>query len=864
MEINKSEPSGEKSFIKDISFCGTANGSNTSVVDVKDGRIVRVRPLHYDWKYQPEEFNPWVMTARGQAFRPSMKTLVPPLSLSYKKRAYSPNRILYPLKRVDWDPKGERNPQNRGVSKYRRISWDEALDTVVSEIKRVQQRYGTPAILYQSDQHGENKVVHGPHGCARRLLNMLGGYTLQSRNPDSWEGWVWGAKHVWGCEPIGQQVPQTNNMLDIARNSEMVLYWGCDLETTPWGWGGQLPSRLSFWFTELGIKQVYICPDLNYAAAVHADKWIPILPNTDAAFYLAIAYLWLNEGTYDKEYVETHTHGFTRFADYVLGREDGIPKTPQWASEITGVPSRIIKALAREWGRKRTSIAICNGGPGIRGPFSTEPARLQVMLLGMQGLGKPGVCQVKMIEWSLTFKQIQEPMPYAVALPNLFPAYRGGYPPDKSYSFIPKTLIPEAILHPPISWYGCETELPPKETQFNKFSFPREGYPDLHMVWTDSPCWMTCWNEGNLLVKAFRDPKIEFILAQHPWLENDCLLADIILPVNTFFEEDDISSDLHSGQFKTIFPQEKCIEPVGESLSDYEIVCEIARRLGKYEEYTEGKTIREWIKFGYEKSGVQDLVSWEKLQEKGYYVIPTDPGWEHYPPGLRKFYEDPQNNPLSTPTGKLEYESVGLKEHFPDDAERPPVPHWIASGVTHQESLSCERAKDYPLLVMSNHPRWGVHANHQDISWLREIPTCKVRGSDGYQYQRLWMHPSDAAKRGISQGEIVKIFNQRGAVLAGAYVTERIVPGAVSIDHGARVDFILPGQLDRGGAINTITPHNTTSKNCCGMAVSGFLAEVERVDLEALRGQYPEAFSRPYHPAAGPCLESFVVSGNNA
>ena len=211
---------------------------------------------------------------------------------------------------------------------------------------RIRETYGPTAILYQNDQHGETKVVHGPHGCGRKLLNLLGGFTCQIRNPDSWEGWSWGAKHVWGMQPVGQQVPQRNLVYDISTNAELILFWGCDQETTPWGWGGQLPSRLSYWWTDLGIKQIYIAPDCNYANAVHADKWIPILPNTDAALYLAIAYQWFKNGTYDKEYLETHAYGVDQFEDYVMGQEDGEPKTPEWAAPITGVPARIIKALA--------------------------------------------------------------------------------------------------------------------------------------------------------------------------------------------------------------------------------------------------------------------------------------------------------------------------------------------------------------------------------------------------------------------------------------------------------------------------------------------------------------------------------------
>lgn len=848
----------ERSCVKDISWCGESYGSNASVVDVKDGKIVRVRPLHYDWKYKPEEFNPWKMEARGQTFEPMMKTLIPPLTLSYKKRCYSPNRVRYPLKRVDFDPKGDRNIENRGISGYKRISWDEALDIISSEILRIKEKYTTTAILHQGDCHGENKTVHASHGCGRRLLELMGGYTLQVRNPDSWEGWVWGGKHVWGMEPVGQQVPQANVIPDIAENAELLLFWGCDQETTPWGWEGQMASRLSYWFTDLNIQQIYIAPDLNYAAGVHADRWIPIRPNTDAAFYLAIAYTWITEGTYDKDYVATHTHGFDEFKDYVLGKEDGIPKTPKWAEEFTGVPARIAEGLAQLWGSKRTSIIIGNGGPGIRGPYSTEPARLQLLLLAMQGLGKPGVNHIKMLEWGIFENRGEYPLPKSVMRPDTQAGYRGGHVADTNYSFVPKTLVPDAILNPPVSWYGCESEMASRENQFRKYTYPMENCPEIHMVWSDSPCWITCWNEGHRLVKAFRDPKIEFVLIQHPWLENDCLLADIILPSNTIFEEDDFSFDSMSGQFTVVFPTEKCIESIGESMSDYEIVCAIAERLGVYEEYTGGKSVEEWIKVTFDNSRIQNMITWDEIKEKKYYVVPTSPDWKKDPPGLKKFYDDPKGNPLHTPTGKIEFESVGLKENFPDDEERPPVPHWIPYGKTHQESLLLPRAKDYPLLVCSNHPRWGIHANHEDISWLREIPTCKVRGVDGYQYQPLWINPKDAADRDIKHGDVVKVYNERGTVLAGAYITERIMLGVVSMDHGAKYDPIVPGEIDRGGAINAITPRNTTSQNACGMVVSGFLVEIERANMDEMRRKYPKAFERPFHADAGPSLESYL------
>ncbi len=285
----------------------------------------------------------------------------------------------------------------------------------------------------------------------------------------------------------------------------------------------------------------------------------------------------------------------------------------------------------------------------------------------------------------------------------------------------------------------------------------------------------------------------------------------------------------------------------------------IAEKMGLLKEYSHGRSFKEWIKFGFDNSELPPMVSFEELKEKGYYVVPTDPDWKKKEVGMSGFAKDPEKNPLSTPSGKLEYYSETLAKHFPDDDERPPVPHWIEKGSGHDEAISSVRAKDYPLLLMSNHGRWRVHANLDDISWFHEIETCKVIGADGYHYEPIWIHPTDAEERGIAHGDVVNVFNERGGVLVGAYVTERIMPGTVYVDHGARYDPIVVGELDRGGAINTISPHSVTSKNCAGMATSGYLVEVETVDLDEMRRQYPEAFNRPYDKATGQLIERVMA-----
>ena len=862
----------DKTVIKALALGGLLGGGGECVVDVKDGKAVRIRPFHYDWKYDKKKFNAWKITRNGATLEPLMKALPATFSLAYKKRTYSPNRIKYPLQRVDWDPNGERNPQNRGKSKYKRISWEEATNIVADEVKRQHKKYGPLSILVQGDGHGECKTIHTPHGHQGRLLDMMGGFTQQVRNPDSWEGWYWGSKHVWGQGFQGMMSPAANLIKDISENCDMVLCWGCDPETTPWGFTGQYATRICYFWTQAGIKQIYICPELNYGAAVHADKWIPVLPNTDAALQLAIIYVWLKEGTWNKEYIKTHAVGMDKVEDYVLGKEDGIPKTPEWASKKCGVPEWTIKALAREFAKKVTSIIHYFGGSMVRGPFSHEPGRLECVLLGMQGLGAPGVHQCQMTYFG---------MPRAEGLKSI-----RFFNPDLTErlripcrttidawgkQLIPKTLIQDAILHPPLTFIGSGGQESQVEDQFVKYTYPiakEKGGVEVHMIWTDTPCRITCWNHGNWTIDAFQHPSIDFVIAQHPWLENECIYADIILPANTTLEVEDIVTNTRQGpHFQSVAIQEQAITPIGESKSDYEIVLEIAKKLGLGERFSEGKTTKDLEKDVFDTMEISNMISWKEFEEKKYYVYPTAKDWENDTPGFRKFYEDPVKNPLPTPTGKLEFYSERLAKYFPNDKERPPSPQWIEKSETHDERISSERAAMFPLLLMSNHGRWRTHAQGDDISWTRETPTCKVLGADGYRYEPVWINPKDAAKRDIKDGDIVKVINERGIVLCGARVWERMMPGVAYVDHGARHDPIID-TVDRGGAINTIAPNGLTSKNACGQATSGYLVDVQKVtekDYEEWRKIDPEAFDaafkREYDQASGLRFNAWVEGG---
>ena len=266
---------------------------------------------------------------------------------------------------------------------------------------------------------------------------------------------------------------------------------------------------------------------------------------------------------------------------------------------------------------------------------------------------------------------------------------------------------------------------------------------------------------------------------------------------------------------------------------------------------------------GFGTSGVPEDLTFEEFKEKQSYVFPTREDWKDIPAGMREFHDDPEGHPLQTPSGKMEYYSTTLAHHFPNDKIRGPIPHWIDEGDGHQERQYLERGRKYPFLIVSNHPHFRVHAQHDDVTWFREIETCKVTGPDGYKYEPVWVNPKDAGMLGLETGDIVKVYNERGAVLGGVMVTERIMPGVVLQDHGARCDTIVLGEggLDRGGANNLIAPTATTSKNAHGEVTSGFLVNIEKVDVFALAQQYPEAFGRTYEPDCGLVAEARIVKG---
>jgi len=821
--------------------CAVADGSGPLTVHVKDGRIVRVRPL----QIQPGELKTWKLNIGGKVLEPIQKPTVSPMALASRRRVYSPLRIRYPMKRVDFDPSSkDRKTQNRGKGEFVRITWDEALDIVAGELKRVNERYGPSAVFYDYPSHYQHGAqVHDSHytNQPRVLCLAFGGCTTMSPNADSWEGWYYGAPLVWGhmAGPgMGLGMPDTSDTLEeTLKYTKLVVYWSRDPDAQTFGFNRQDWIKALQWIKEFGIKTIYVTPDLNWGAGLHADRWIPIRPGTDTALAAAIAYVWIAENLYDKNYVETHTVGFDKWVEYITGKEDGVPKTPEWAEKICGVDARVTKALAREWASEPTMLGISMGA-ACRLPFGHEWPRMMIALQAMQGYGKPGV--------GFWDGAGGEPFNYQAGGPPCSEV-RGNLayiaknePPNKVKQRIWRLYRADAVLNPPIKWRGLALEglrvqpggaAPPSGDYVahlvDEHTYPLPGYSEIHLWYKIGTNQLATWCQGNKLNKAYQSSKIEFIVMIDYWYGGEARFADVLLPSNTVFERNDISGWLTWFMAPaTGVYNKKAIEPLWESKGDLFIDEELSKRLGVGEQFSEGNTEDDWIHKFFDITCLPKFnISYDEWKKKGYFPVPFPEKYESHPAG-RAFHEDPEKNKFDTPSGsgKIDFYSTFVDKYFPGDKERPPVPHYITSW---EEKY----AKKYPLLVDSPHPRWRIHTQYDDVSWIRELPGHKVKGPDGYYYEALWMHPNDAEARGIKDGGIVMAYNDRAKVLFGAYVNERMMPGVVRAPDGALYDPVEPGNpesIDKGGVVNLLCSDQGLSKNANGMPPNAFRVQVEK------------------------------------
>lgn len=676
---------------------------------------------------------------------------------AYRHWIYHPDRLKYPMKRVGEKGKGE----------FERISWDEAMDTIVGELKRVKETYGNSAIFYGGGGHLGS--LHTA-GSLAKALAMFGGYTASYGNISS-EGAVWAVMTSYGDVMVGHS-------REDFLNSKMIILWGWDPVRMVSG-TDCVPSLTKA--KEAGIKIVCVEPRFTDTVATFADEWIPIIPGTDAAMMVAMAYVMIKDDLHDKAFLDKYTLGFDKFSDYVLGIEDGVEKTPAWAEGISGVPAQTIERLAREYATAKPACLMDCQGPA-RAAQGEQYNRCAIALTAMTGnIGKRGgsACGGLMgIPYGHMFRSAGVP-----GMRN--PAETGG-PSVRGTLDINLRLVQR--IH--------------TNKIFDGFLEGKAGgYPaDIKMVWFAGGNPLNQRGNSNKGARALKS--LEFVVVQDLFMTPTARHADIVLPVSSFAEKNDLTRPWPSGPYFTFM--NKAIEPLGECKTDWEIGLLLAEKLGfeDFDTHTEDEWLRTFVKENPEYA--QHIKDYDEFKREGIHRVELDEPYIAF----QKQIENPENNPFPTPSGKIEIYSQRAADL--NNPLAPPVPKYVPTWENRDDPL----AKKYPLQLLSPHPRVRVHSTLQNVDWLEEVDP-----------HVMWINPVDAEPREIRDGDEVYVFNDRGKLAIKAWVTRRIVPGVICIYEGAWYNPDDEG-IDRGGCANTLT--NDAYSPGGAAALKTVLAEVER------------------------------------
>ncbi|MDP4197700.1 MAG: DMSO/selenate family reductase complex A subunit [Bacteroidota bacterium] len=725
-------------------------------VSVKDGRIIRI-----ETDDRPGD------TIADPQLRACLR------GRSYLRRQYHPDRLKYPMKRIG----------KRGEGKFKRISWDEALDTIASEITRVKERYGNSA-FYVPYGTGSYNQTNGRQ-TAERLFNLIGG-SLGFYNSYSWAAISKATPYVFGTNITGNQRQDWVN-------SRYIIMWSwnpCEMRD---GTNSEYFLKKA---KENGAKIICIDPRMSLSAVSLADEWIPIRPGTDVALMSAMAYVMIKEDLYDKEFVEKYCIGFDKsqmpegaenaesYKDYILGLKDGIPKTPEWAENITTIPRETITTVAREYAL--TKPAMLYQGYGMQRRAYGETAVIGgCVLAALTGnIGIKGGCA------SGIALQSNDGGPFWIIFPT-------GENPVKAK--IPAFLWSEAVLR------GVEM------TEKEGLRGAEKLESNIKLIYAVATNALINQHANvNRNAKILSDESlVEFLVVHEQFLTPTARFADILLPVCTQFEMWGLEDGWKYGDEVILMP--KIVEPPFETKSDYEICSLVAERLGVKEKYTEGKDEKGWIEWSIEEYRKRRFPEVPKLEEFeksniGVYSVPVNK------PAIafEDFRRDPANNPLKTPSGKIELFSKELYD-MNNPEYIPPVPKYIQEW----ESPFGKESEKYPLQAIGHHYMSRVHSTHDNNDWTNEAFP-----------QRLFMNPIDALERKIKDGDLVKIFNDRGTIIIPCRLTKRILPGVVDLPQGAWWTPDKDG-IDRRGCINVLTSEKWTPL-AFGNAQHTIMVQVEK------------------------------------
>ena len=700
---------------------------------------------------------------------------------------YHKSRVARPSVRRGWLEGGDRARERRGRDEFVELPWDEALDITAAELQRVIDKHGNQSIFGGSYGWASAGRFHHALGQVHRFLNVNGGYvsSFATYSTAAAQAII---PHVFGLNFLKMTWGFQNAWPTIAQHTQtLVMFGGINPKNSQVSMGGVTHHETDGWFREFeksGIRRINVSPQVTDTP--RGAEWLAVIPGTDTALMLGIAHALESEQLVAREFLDRYTTGYDRFRAYLLGESDGVAKTPEWAAAICGIDAARIQTLARTMASTRTLITVAwslQRAQNGEQPFWMA-ATLAAMLgqIGLPGggigygygaIGGVGVA-VKRVK-GLTLPQGENPV----------------------QDFIPVARIADMLLQPGACY---------------DFNGETRHYPDIRLVYWCGGNPFHHHQDLNRLQRAFRQP--ETIVVHEPWWTATAQHADIVLPATTPYEREDLGRAQGDSY---LFHMPKLIDPVGEARDDYDIFTGLARRLGSEQAFTEGRSADDWLRHLYaefrQQNHDQDIAipDFEELRERNWVDLPVR-GADFASVPFADFRADPVSAPLSTPSGRIEIFSETIAGF--GYTECPGHPYWQAPD----EWLGADLAMRYPLHLVSPQPGDKLHSQME----------CALADQPGARPGAVEINPSDADSRGLADGDLVRIFNERGACRARAHISADIRPGVVSLPTGAWFDPASDG-TDAQGNPNILTRDLGTSRIGQGCSAHTTLVQVERL-----------------------------------
>lgn len=676
--------------------------------------------------------------------------------------------------------------RRRGAEPFVELDWPEALDLVAAELDRVRSSHGNEAIYAGSYGWASAGRFHNAQTQLFRFLDLIGGF-VRSVNSYSYAAGEVILPHVVG--PWFDVLGEHTSYEQLARHGRLVVaFGGLPAKNTRVENGGtyrhQAPGALRA-MAEAGIRFVNVSPQRDDIDAGLHPEWIPIRPGTDAALLLGIAHVLVEEGRHDTAFLERYCSGVDRFLP-TLGR-----CTPAWAAQLCEVPAERIVDLARDLAAGPSLVtASWSLQRAEHGEMTYWATIALAALLGQ--IGTPGG------GFGLGYGSVNR----IGSAASSFSLARLPVGHNPVGTFMPVAAITQVLTRPgeALVYDGAELTIPDVRLVYWCGGNPFHHHQDL-----------------GRLARAWQLPDT-VVVHEQAW-NSLARHADIVLPVSTTLERKDFGSSPLTG---AIVAMPKILDPPGVARSDHEIFADLATRFGVEATFTDGLDVDGWLARLWSESTSRAaarglaLPPLEELWEKG--VVELDP------PArprvlLEDFRADPGANPLPTPSGRIELWSPVLAAFAVPDC--PPLPMWLEP----HEWLGAGTATRFPLHLLSNQPATRLHSQ---LDYGTTSVAGKVAGREP-----LRLHPDDAAARSITDGDLVRVWNDRGACLAGAVVTDAVRRGVVVLPTGGWYDPVEPGGMCRHGNPNVLTSDRPASGLSQGPAAQSCLVQVERFDGEA-------------------------------